>query len=229
MIYLIGSEKGGTGKTTLATHLAAMCALAGKEVLLVDTDKQESATFWANTRAAMRAEQKQTTDITCVTKTGKVGHDIARLAEKFDVVIVDAGGRDSVELRQAMAVCDYMLIPVRPSQYDIWSLNHMATLTQEVAEKVGAKINAHVVLNSCSTHRSVKEADEVRELLIADYANDFHVLNTQVGERIAIRRAARDGLCVSELDKAHADNKAKDEMQQLYQEIFYGKRPTAQR
>ncbi|MBY0455656.1 MAG: AAA family ATPase [Burkholderiaceae bacterium] len=227
MIYLIGSEKGGTGKTTLATHLAAMCAVSGKEVLLVDTDKQESATFWANTRAVTRGEKNQRPDITCVTKTGKVGHDIARLAEKFDVVIVDAGGRDSVELRQAMAVCDYMLIPVRPSQYDIWSLNHMAILTQEVAEKVGTKINAHVVLNSCSTHRSVKESDEVRALLMADYASDFGLLDTQVGERIAVRRATRDGLCTVELDKAHADPKARDEMQQLYQEVFHGIRPTA--
>ena len=47
MIILIGGEKGGTGKTTLATNLAAMRALAGHDVLLVDTDRQGSAAAWA--------------------------------------------------------------------------------------------------------------------------------------------------------------------------------------
>ena len=38
MIILIGGEKGGTGKTTIATNLAALRAMAGRDVLLVDTD-----------------------------------------------------------------------------------------------------------------------------------------------------------------------------------------------
>lgn len=101
-------------------------------------------------------------------KRGLVGYGVARLAEKFDTVIVDAGGQDSVELRQAIAVCDYLLIPVRPSQWDVWSLNNMAALVDEVASKTGEKINAHVVLNACSTNRSVKEADEVRSLIVTE-------------------------------------------------------------
>ena len=51
MIVLIGGEKGGTGKTTLATNLAQMRAARGHDVLLVDTDKQESASSWASLRA----------------------------------------------------------------------------------------------------------------------------------------------------------------------------------
>ena len=51
MIVLIGGEKGGTGKTTLATNLAQMRAARGRDVLLVDTDKQESASAWASLRA----------------------------------------------------------------------------------------------------------------------------------------------------------------------------------
>lgn len=46
MIVLIGGEKGGTGKSTIATNLATIHALAGKDVLLLDTDSQASATFW---------------------------------------------------------------------------------------------------------------------------------------------------------------------------------------
>ncbi len=50
MVILIGGEKGGTGKTTIATNLAALRALAGHDVLLVDTDSQGSASYWASSR-----------------------------------------------------------------------------------------------------------------------------------------------------------------------------------
>ena len=55
MIILVGGEKGGTGKTTIATNLAARLKDPGADVLLVDTDKQGSASSWA----AMREEQKE--------------------------------------------------------------------------------------------------------------------------------------------------------------------------
>lgn len=222
MIILVGSEKGGTGKTTIAVNLAAMCALAGKETLLVDTDRQESATTWATTRAVTRGEGEvpQSPDIVCVAKTGKVGYDIDQLRSKFEIIIVDAGGRDSVELRQAMAVCDQMIIPVRPSQFDTWSLDKMASLARDVAERMGAKIEARVLLNATSTNPSVKEAEEVRGLLVTDYLDTFGVMINQVGDRIAFRRAARDGLCVAELSRNYSDPSAVDEMQRVYKEIF---------
>ena len=50
MVILIGGEKGGTGKTTLATNLAALRAQSGKDVLLLDTDVQASASYWAQIR-----------------------------------------------------------------------------------------------------------------------------------------------------------------------------------
>ena len=102
MIVLIANEKGGVGKTTISVNLAAMCRLAGHDVLLVDTDRQESAGTWA----AMRHENEFHPTITCVSKTGKVGRDLVELGQKYGMVIVDAGGRDSLEMRQALAVCD---------------------------------------------------------------------------------------------------------------------------
>lgn len=122
MLVLVANEKGGVGKTTIAVNLAAMCVLAGKETLLIDTDKQESASSWAS----MRHENEIDPSITCVAKTGKVGYDLAKLKSKFDVVIVDAGGRDSIEMRQSLAVCDVALIPIRPAQFDVWSLSRMS-------------------------------------------------------------------------------------------------------
>lgn len=220
IVILIGSEKGGTGKTTLATNIAAMCAIAGKETLLVDTDKQQSASDWASLRAASRTDKNLKVDLACVTKTGRVGYDIEQMRSKFDVIIVDAGGRDSVELRQAMAVCDQMIIPMRPAQFDTWSMDKMASLLRDIAEKIGQPVATRIVLNAVSTNPSVKEAEETRTFLANEYKNDFSVCASQVGDRIAIRRAVRDGLCVTELPKSLADSNAAEEMQRLYKEIF---------
>ena len=67
MILLIGGEKGGTGKTTVATNLAALRAAAGHDVLLVDTDRQGSAAAWCQ----LRAEHPQLPQVACVQLFGK--------------------------------------------------------------------------------------------------------------------------------------------------------------
>lgn len=219
-VILIGSEKGGTGKTTLAANIAAMCAQAGKETLLIDTDKQQSATDWAAIRATNRSDKNLKVDLACVTKTGRVGYDIEQLRPKFDVIVVDAGGRDSVELRQAMAVCDQMIIPMRPAQFDTWSMDKMAQLLRDIAEKIGQPVPARIVLNAVSTNPSVRESEETRAFLATEYKDEFSVCAAQVGDRIAIRRAVRDGMCVMELPKSLADANAAEEMQRLYKEIF---------
>jgi len=216
MLILVANEKGGVGKTTIAVNLAAMCVTAGRETLLVDTDKQESASAWAS----MRNENEIDPSITCVAKTGKVGYDLAKLKGKFDVVIVDAGGRDSIEMRQALAVCDVALIPIRPAQFDVWSLSRMAQLVNDVAEKADTKINAYAFINGASANPMVRETAEVLDIL-QEYNDLFPALNSTITERIAFRKAAREGKGVVELDSSASDPKANLEMMQLYQEVFH--------
>ena len=67
MVILIGGEKGGTGKTTIATNLAALRALAGHDVLLVDTDSQGSASYWASSRDEAGIKPR----VACIQKFGK--------------------------------------------------------------------------------------------------------------------------------------------------------------
>lgn len=219
MILVVGHEKGGTGKTTLAVNLATMCALAGHDTLLVDTDQQESASTWS----ATRDESGRNPSITCTSKRGKVGFDIAKLRDKFAHIIVDAGGRDSIELRQSIAVCDRLIIPVRASQFDTWSMDAMVVLLESIEKHSGFRPNASVVLNATSTNRQVKEADETRDYLMDDdYSEHFDILTTAISDRIAFRRAARDGMGVVEMIGNNMDPKASGEMQRLYKEVFGG-------
>lgn len=102
-ITVFGGEKGGTGKTTLATNIAAMLALNGKDVLLLDTDRQGTASFWAT----VREEEKIEPRVACVQKFGKgLPAQVRDLAERYDEIVIDAGGRDSMELRYALGVAD---------------------------------------------------------------------------------------------------------------------------
>lgn len=212
MIILIGGEKGGTGKTTIATNLAAMRALAGRDVLLIDTDPQGSANYWAQSRD----EENITPRVACVQKFGKgLPAEVKDLAHRYQDIIIDAGGRDSVELRSALVVVEKAYIPIQPSQFDIWTLNQMDELV-ETAKAFNPSVQARVIISRSSTNPSVHESDDTGKLL-DDFTN-LDLANVTIRDRIAYRKAAKDGLAVTELKPK--DQKAVEEMELLYKEVF---------
>lgn len=214
MIVLIGGEKGGTGKTTLAIHLAARRTAQGRDVLLVDTDKQGSASSWC----AVRDEEGRAPRVACVQKFGRaLGADIRAMAGKYADLVVDAGGRDSVELRAAMTVSDVLYIPIQASQFDVWTLEQMNTLVEQ-AGAINERLRAFAVLNRASPNPSVKEAEDARAAL-ADYEH-LRPAAAVVRDRIAFRKAAREGCTVDEL--AERDPKAVGEIAAFCAEVFGG-------
>lgn len=213
MIVLIGGEKGGTGKTTLATNLAAMRALAGRDVLLIDTDPQGSANYWAQSRD----EEKITPRVACVKKFGKgIPAEVKDLATRYDDIIIDAGGRDSVELRSSMVIAEKVYIPIQPSQFDIWTLGQMDELV-ETARGFNPGLQARVIISRSSTNPSVRESDQAGQLLVADFPN-LDLADVTIRDRIAYRKAAKDGMAVSELSPK--DPKAAEEMETFYKEVY---------
>jgi chromosome partitioning protein len=212
-ITVFGGEKGGTGKTTLATNIAAMLALKGKDVLLLDTDRQGTASFWATVREEERIEPR----VACVQKFGKgLPSQIRDLAERYDEVIIDAGGRDSMELRYALGVADRAYIPVQPFQFDIWTIRQMDTLV-EMAKGLNENLAAFIVLNRVATNPAIREDLETREFITRENFQHLTLAESMVRDRIALRKAARDGKAVIEYGQ---DGKAVNEMNQLYEEIY---------
>ncbi len=212
IIILIGGEKGGTGKTTLATNLAAMRALAGRDVLMIDTDPQGSANYWAQSRD----EESIIPRVACVQKFGKgLPTEVKDLANRYEDIIIDAGGRDSIELRSALVVTEKVYIPIQPSQFDIWTLNQMDELV-ETAKSFNPDLQAKVIISRSSTNPSVHESDDTGKLL-ADFSN-LDLADVIIRDRIAYRKAAKDGLAITELKPK--DLKAVEEMETLYKEVF---------
>ncbi len=214
-IVLFGGEKGGTGKTTLATNMAAMLSSQGKDVLLLDTDRQGTASFWATVREDTDTKPR----ISCVQKFGKgLASQVRDLAERYDEIVIDAGGRDSMELRYSLGVCDRAYIPIQPFQFDIWTIRQMDELV-EMAQGLNENLQASIILNRVSTNPAVREDRETREFFEAENFQNLSLISPVLRDRIAFRKSARDGLSVVEWKQ---DKKATDEMNQLYKEVYGG-------
>lgn len=110
---LVASSKGGVGKTTIATHLAAQAALAGRNTVLVDADPQCSASRWAERRVVL--------DSAVLPVDGTNRWKWRRqLPPDADMVIVDAAaGAMARELETFLEVADAVVVPVQPSTFDI--------------------------------------------------------------------------------------------------------------
>lgn len=214
-VVLFGGEKGGTGKTTLATNMAAMLAQTGKDVLLLDTDRQGTSSFWATVREDSEIEPR----IACVQKFGKgLASQVLDLADRYDEIVIDAGGRDSMELRYSLGVCDKAYIPVQPYQFDIWTIRQMDDLV-EMAQGLNDTLQAFIVMNRVSTNPVVREDQETRDFFKEEDFQHLTLVDSVLRDRIAVRKSARDGLSVLEWKQ---DKKAADEMNQLFKEVYGG-------
>lgn len=212
MIVLVGGEKGGVGKTTVAISLAAMRAKAHHDVLLVDADKQARANLWAG----IRDEEGVKPPVRCVLKRGKgLPADVRDLAGRYEDVLIDAGGQDSVELRSALTIAELAIFQIQPSLFDAATLETLATLVQQ-AQGINPELVAGILINRASTNPRVKETDEAKEL-IAEYG-DLHLMESVIRDRISFRRSARNGLCATELPDR--DKSTEKELKTLYEEVY---------
>jgi chromosome partitioning protein len=212
MILLVGGEKGGTGKSTLAVNLTVMLSRIGKDILLIDTDKQATSSFWSS----IRDESGKQPRITCVQKFGKsLPRDVIDLAGRYDEIIIDAGGRDSMELRYSLGVADKVVIPIQATQFDLATLNQMDILVEQ-AQTLNPDLTAYVVINRASTNPSVTDTQEACDL-IQDFPH-LNLLKTILRERVSYQRSVREGLSVVEVPQP--DAKAVTEINLLFGEVY---------
>lgn len=213
MIVTVGNTKGGVGKTTLAVNLAIARALAGRDVWLIDGDRQGTA----QTAISIRADNGQQPGIACATYPDgpTLRAQVQQQAGKFDDIIIDAGGRDSTALRAALVLSDVLIVPFQPRSYDVWALNDIAALVDE-ARSVRDNLRAVAVLNCADPGEHSTDNTEAAAA-VADVPQ-FEYLATPIRRRKAFANAAGAGLSV--LEQKPADKKAVAEIDALIKALF---------
>ena len=211
MIIVAGGGKGGSGKSTIATNLAIMRARAGYDVLLVDADDQETA---ADFTVLRNGTVENGAGYTCIKLTGPaVRTEIERMVAKYDDIMVDAGGRDTVSQRAALVLAHVLLVPFVPRSFDIWTLDTVTALIQEI-RTVNPNLRAYAFINrgDPSGTENVEAGKLIQENEMIAY------LDTPIVSRKAFGKAAAQGRAVTELQPS--DTKAKREITALYTAIF---------
>lgn len=212
MVILIGGQKGGTSKSTLATNLAAWFSNQGADVLLVDGNAtQGTAANWC----ARREESDEFKPIECVEKSGNLKKTIEGLRGRYEVIIVDTGGQDSKEFRSAMLAADVLISPTRPSPADIETLANVSDLIEDAMD-INEDLVVKAVITSAPTHPGLTLVDETKELLAE--LDAFELLDTVIHVRTSYVYAMTIGAGVIEMDSSA--NKAKAEIEALAKELF---------
>ncbi|HWR95961.1 MAG TPA: ParA family protein [Arenimonas sp.] len=111
-VIVVASSKGGAGKSTISTNLAAYFALQGKRTALIDADRQKSSTHWCQKRAGMETAVLPVDG----SRKGWKKH----LPSQTEVVIVDAAAGDMADdLEEFLEIASVVLVPVLPSSIDL--------------------------------------------------------------------------------------------------------------
>lgn len=213
MILTIGNTKGGVGKTTLAVQLAIARALAGREVWLIDGDRQGTAAG----AVAARVEAGRQPGIACAQYPDgpTLRAQVQQQRAKWDDIIIDAGGRDSTALRAALVLSDVLLVPFAPRSYDVWALDDMAALVDE-ARSVRDGLRAFAVLNQADPGEV--STDNAEAAAAVAEVPQFEFLPAPIRRRKAFSNAAGAGLSVSEASPR--DPKAIAEIDRLVALLF---------
>lgn len=213
MIILIGGTKGGSGKSTIATNLAAYLAGEGKNVIIMDADIQGTSAKWVERRNNSEINPIHLPKIHCTQTSGNVYNTAIDLDKLYEVVVVDAGGKDSRELRTAMVAADHLYVPLQASQFDLETmegLNEIVTLALDQ----NPTLKVFGLLTRAPSNPSMTEVGEAKALL-AQFPL-FGLAESVIRDRKAYRDVTPMGKGVVEF----TNSKAKAEIQLFGQEIF---------
>lgn len=204
-IISIINEKGGCGKSTVATNLATALHRAGQRVVLVDADPQGTARDWRDASP----EGADLPPVVGIDRANMLQSSLKTLAGN-DVLVVDAPAKAN-EMAQAIVGASHVaLIVIQPSGADLWA---SAATVRMIKSKLalGGQIDAAFLVNRASAFTKLSK------LVAAGDWNEYGLeqLDTALGNRVAFAQALTDGLSVYDL----ADGQAKAEIDFVVKEL----------
>ncbi len=193
------NHKGGVGKTTLCTNIssAIMQLDDPHSILLVDADPQGSLRDWHNANEN-RCPDKL--NILAADRKNALSELPSLLVDtRFNYVVIDTPGNIKELHGAALHISDLVIIPIRPSPYDIWATEDTLELVK-TAKRFNKNLKAAIVVNQAIPNTIIHK--EVKELL-KQYSDDFYIVPEHISHRVAFAKAASTGNTVYDtLDNA---------------------------
>jgi chromosome partitioning protein len=188
-IITVAQQKGGTGKTTVAAHMAVAFTRQDKSVAILDVDPQGSLGEWFEARERSLGEG---TGLSFRTASGWGARREARnVARDHDVVVVDTPPKSDSEARPAIEAADLVVVPIQPTPVDVWATD--STLAMIARERVAGL----VVIN-----RVPQRALLAAEMIAAIRALGCVAADAQLGNRVAFAASMGTGRTVLEVEPA---------------------------
>jgi len=206
MITVVGNMKGGTGKSTITFNLAVWLAHQKKRLRLFDLDPQQTLADVLDVRRE-EAYEPFLPAIEHQAQLSKIKED-----QDTDEILIDVSMSNESALKEALQLCDRILIPVAPSQADIWSTQRFIKLINETCTHQPEVLG---VINRADTHPLVVETKESEEAI--DFLQGISRLSSRLHNRTAYRRSFSEGLSVFELNPG---SKASKEVLKLTKKLY---------
>lgn len=205
MIIAILNQKGGAGKTTLATNLARALQSNNKQVLLIDSDPQGSARDW---NAAGNGELVSVVGLDRPT----LAKDIQQIKGNQDFIVID-GAPQIAEMAVAAIKCaDVIIIPVQPSPYDIWACEDLVDIIKARQEVTEGIPRAAFLIS-----RAIKNTQLSKEIADALSGYGLPVMNSFTSQKVVYAKSAAVGSTVLDFEKG---NSAAKEIKDIANELL---------
>ena len=204
-VITICQQKGGTGKTTLAVHLAlAFAKLHNLKIAIIDTDPQGSLGKWFVVRSEKKVSNENLTFKTA--SLWGAQYESKTLKKDHDIVIIDTPPKIESDARPSIEAADLVLIPVTPSHVDFWATEAIIDIAKKAEKKIFIQIN-----RANERSKLVKKTYE--------YINSINVksTNTLIGHRQIYASSMGEGKTAIEKQKK---SNAVEEIKKLSEQIL---------
>lgn len=202
LVISVLGQKGGSGKTTISLNLARGLQLSGANVIVIDTDKQGSSRDWHSTN------EGSLFPVIGMDRANTLDKDIKNLGN-FDIAIIDGSPQLKDMAIACVKVSNVILIPIQPSQLDIWATSDLLELISE-RKQINADLKVAFIVNRQISGSKAKK--EIKEILAG---TGYKFFDNSTNQRMDYINTIANGKTVFE-----SSGKAKEEMTLIVNELM---------